>query len=128
MDETKTAKEIGEAWLAFVADTLMISEGRPEVDEELRRLEERGELKQAREESRTTTDSLIEEILDSAPESRRKLFSVTDPRSLALVQDRVKSGTDLLIGMVHKGIEIKTGGAPTLAGFFRQMLLQRPGQ
>lgn len=127
MSTTMTAKEIGEAWLGFVADTFMIEDGcgRPEADAELKRLDGSSELKQVRETGRTATDTLISEILNSPPESRRELFAATDPKALALVYDRIHSATRILTGMVQEGTQIKTGETPQLAEFFRQMLLQK---
>lgn len=127
MSATITAKEVGEAWTRFVTDVFMIDNGcgRPEVDEELRRLEESGELKEAREDGRAATDTLIDEILRGTPESRRELFARADCASLALVYDRVKCGTQILTGIVQQGVEMKSEGMPSLPDLFRQMLLQK---
>lgn len=127
MSTTITAKEISEAWIAFVTDIFMVEDGRgrPEADGELRRLEEAGELRQAREEGRSATDRLIDEILRGTPESRRELIATADPASLALVYDRVQCATRILIGITQQGVEMKGEGMPALPEFFRQMLLQK---
>ena len=127
MSMTITAKEIGEAWGAFVTDVFMIGDrsGRPDVDAELRRLEERGELGQVREAQRSATDTLLDKILQGAPETRRELIASADCASLALVYDRVKCGTQLLTGIVQQDVELESGEMPPLPKFFRQMLLQK---
>jgi hypothetical protein len=127
MSTTMTAKEISEAWLAFVNDTFLGEDGcgRPDADEKLKLLEERGELRLIRESGRAATDMLINEILRSQPESRRQLFATSDATSLALVHDRVQSVTQLLIGLVEQGVQVNAEAAPELEWFFRQMLLQR---
>lgn len=128
MGTTMTAKEISEAWLAFVNDTFMTEFGcnRPSVVEEVKRLDDRGELMQAREDVRSETDELIGEILRTPAGSRTAMFSTTSSRSLALVNDRVQCGTQLLIGFVQQGVRINTEGTDSLEDFFRQILLQRP--
>ena len=128
MSTAMTAKEISEAWLTFVNDTFMIENGcgRPDVDEEFKRLEGCDQLGLMRERHRFTTDTFITEILNSAPESRREMFSITDSKSLALIQDRIQCGTQLLIGFVQQGAQIKIEGEQELDEFFRQMLLQKP--
>lgn len=128
MGTTMTAVEISEAWLAFVNDTFMTEYGcnRPSVVEEVKRLDDRGELMQAREAGRTETDELIGEILRTPAESRTAMYSTTDSRSLALVNDRVQCGTQLLIGFVQRGVQINTASIESLEDFFRQVLLQRP--
>ena len=128
MSDAMTAKEISEAWLAFVNDTFMIENGcgRPDVDEEFKRLEGCDQLGLMRERHRFTTDTFITETLNSAPESRLEMFSITDSNSLALVQDRIQCGTQLLIGFVKQGAQIKIEGKQELEDFFRQMLLQKP--
>jgi len=127
MDTAMTAKEISEAWLTFVNDTFMIENGcgRPDVDEEFKRLEDCGQLGLLRERNRFTTDMYITQTLNSEPELRSKMFSITDSRSLALVQDRIKLGTQLLVGFVQQGVQIKIEGEEALDEFFRQMLLQK---
>src|SRR6185369_4774546 len=127
MDTAMTAKEISEAWLKFVNDTFMIENGcgRPDVDEEFKRLEDCGQLGLLRERNRFTTDMYITQTLNSEPELRSKMFSITDSRSLALVQDRIKLGTQLLVGFVQQGVQIKIEGEEALDEFFRQMLLQK---
>ena len=127
MSTTMNAKEIGEAWLTFVTDIFMVEDGfgRPEVGAEFKRLETSGALNQAREEGRTATDALIGEILRSQPDSRRQLLASTDSLSLALVQDRVQFVTQILTGLVQRGVEVNTGGAQQLPEFFRQMLLNK---
>lgn len=128
MSTTMSAKEIGDAWLAFVTDIFMLQDGagRPEAEAELKRLEASGALKQAREEKRVATDKLIDEILGGQPESRRQLFATTDAAALALVHDRVQSVTQILTGLVQRGVEINTQGPQHLPDFFRQMLLHKP--
>ena len=130
MGDTMTAKEISEAWLTFVNETFMIENGcgRPDVDEETKRLEGCGELGLMRERNRITTDMYIAEILKGTPESRLELFSITDARSLALVQDRIKCGTQLLVGFVQQGVQIKIEeeNEHALEEFFKQLLFQKP--
>ena len=128
MSTTMTAKEISEAWLTYVNDTFMTENGcnRPRVVEEFERLDTSGKLMQARENGRIDTDELIDEILRTPEESRGKLYSTINSRSLALVNDRVQCGTQLLIGFVQQGQQINTEGVASLEDFFRQMLLQRP--
>ena len=127
MSTTMTAKEISEAWLAYVTDTFMLEEGciRPEVEEEYKRLEGTDSITQERELWRTYTDTLIEKILECSPELRRQLLSTTDPRSLVYVQDRVQCGTELLTALVQKGLQINTEGMESTKDYFRQILLQK---
>ena len=127
MSTTMTAKEISEAWLAYVTDTFMLEEGciRPEVEEEYKRLEGTDSITQERELWRTYTDTLIDRILESSPELRRQLLSTTDPRSLVYVQDRVQCGTELLTALVQKGLQINTEGMESTKDYFRQILLQK---
>ncbi len=128
MSTTMNAKEISEAWLIYVNDTFMTENGcnRPHVVEEFERLDTSGKLMQARENGRIDTDELIDEILRTPEESRGKLYSTINSKSLALVNDRVQCGTQLLIGFVQQGRQINTEGVASLEDFFRQMLLQRP--
>ena len=128
MTTTMTANEISEAWLIYVNDMFMTENGcnRPSVVEEFKRLDTSGKLMQTREDERVDADELIEEILQTPAESRSKLYSTIDSRSLALVNDRVQCGTQLLIGFVQKGQQINTEGMASLEDFFRQILLQRP--
>ena len=127
MSDAMTAKEIGEAWLKYVDGTFMIGEGcnRPDAEKEFKRLEESGELGQARERDRLTTDMFISEILNSTPESRSKLFAISGAKSLALVHDRVQCGTQLLISFVQKGVQIKIEEEQGLEAFFQQILFQK---
>ena len=127
MSTTMTAKEISEAWLAYVTDTFMLEEGciRPEVEEEYKRLEGTDSITRERELWRTYTDTLIDRILESSPELRRQLLSTTDPRSLVYVQDRVQCGTELLTALVQKGLQINTEGMESTKDYFRQILLQK---
>jgi len=128
MGTTMTAKEISKAWLTFVDDTFMTEYGcnRPTVIEEVKRLDGSGELMQAREAGRIETDELIGEILRTSAESRTAMYSTTSSRALALVNDRVQCGTQLLTGFVQQGVRIDTEGSESLEDFFRQILLQRP--
>lgn len=128
MSTTMTAKEISAAWLTFVQDTFMTEYGcnRPSVVEEFKRLDAGGELMQAREAGRGETDELIDELLRTPAESRTTMYSTTNPRALALVNDRVTLGTQLLIGFVQQGVQVNTEGVSSLEDFFRQILLQRP--
>lgn len=128
MGTTLTAKEISEAWLVFVNETFMADYGcnRPSVVEEVRRLDAGGKLMQAREHGRMETDELIGEILRTPAESRTAMYSTTSSRALALVNDRVQCGTQLLTSFVQRGVQIDTGGVESLEDFFRQILLQRP--
>ena len=128
MSATMSAKEISEAWLAFVNDTFMTDEGsssRQEGDEMLKLLEESEKLQSERETWRVHTDKLIEEILESAPESRRDILSGMNPTAMALVHDRILCVTKLMAGFVQQDLKIKTEGGPDLAELFRQMLLQK---
>jgi hypothetical protein len=130
MSTAMTAKEISESWLKYIEDTFLIENGcgRPDVGEKFKHLEESGELGAARERDRITTDMLIAEILNSTAESRSRMFSITAPGSLALVQDRIQCGTKLLIGFVQKGVQINIEGEgeQALEHFFRQLLFQKP--
>ena len=128
MGTTMTAKEISEAWLVFVNETFMTDYGcnRPSVTEEVRRLDAGGTLMQSREAGRMETDELIGEILRTPADSRTALYSTTSSRALALVNDRVQCGTQLLTSFVQRGVQINTEGTESLEDFFRQILLQRP--
>ena len=128
MSDAMTAKEISEAWLTFVNDTFMVENGcgRPDVGEEFKRLEECDQLGLMRERHRFATDMFIAETLNCTPEARSEMFSITDSKSLALVQDRIKCGTQLLIGFVQQDVQIKIEGEQALEEFFQQMLLQKP--
>jgi hypothetical protein len=128
MGTAMTAKEISEAWLKYIEETFMVDNGcgRPDVNEKFKSLEESGELRMNRERDRITTDMLIAEIMNGTPESRSKMFSITGPMSLALVQDRIQCVTQLLIGFVQKDVQINIEGEQALEEFFRQMLFQRP--
>jgi hypothetical protein len=125
--ETVSAHEIGKAWLTFVEETFMseVGCGRPEVGAELERLESAGSLQYEREHWRGAIDLLIIEVLNVSPEERQSFLAATDHASLALVQDRIRSGTMLLTGMAEKGLEIKTEDETTVPLFFRQLLLQK---
>ena len=128
MSATLTAKEISEAWLAFVNETFMPGEGSSsgqEGDEMYRQLEESEQLQPARETWRTHTDKLIEEILGSAPESRREIISNMNPTAVALVHDRILCVTKLMAGFVQQDLKIKTDDGADLTEFFRQLLLQK---
>ncbi len=123
-----TAKEISEAWLAFVNDTFMIETGcsRLDVEEEIKRLEGRNQLELLRERHRFATDMFITELLDCTPEKRSEMFSMTDCGSLALIQDRIQCGTRLLIGFVQQGVKIRIEGEEELEEYFKQLILQKP--
>jgi hypothetical protein len=123
-----SAKEISEAWLAFVNETFMPEEGSSnskEGDEMLRQLEESETLQSARETWRVGTDKLIEEILAGTPETRRDIFSKMNPTAVALVHDRIQCVTEVMLGLTRQGLQITAEGGPALAEFFRQMLLQK---
>lgn len=128
MGTTITAKEISEAWLTYVNDLFMTENGcnRERVVEEYGRLDTSGKLMQSREDRRIDTDTLIDEILRTPAESRDNLYRTYDSKALALVNDRVQCGTQLLIGFVQKGQQINIEGTASLEDFFRQILLQRP--
>jgi hypothetical protein len=123
-----SAKEISEAWLAFVNETFMPEEGSSnskEGDEMLRQLEESETLQSARETWRIGTDKLIEEILAATPETRRDIFSKMNPTAVALVHDRIQCVTEVMLGLTQQGLQITAEAGPALAEFFRQMLLQK---
>lgn len=126
MGGTVSAKDLGEAFVAFVTDVFMTPEGcsRPEVDEELIRLEDSDQLRKAREDKRSGIDALIEQILRCNPESRSSLFLKTDSTTLALVYDRVQCGTHSMIEMAQAGFALPSKGVPPLPEFFRGLLLQ----
>lgn len=128
MGAAMTAKEIGEAWLSFVADTFQLDDGiiRKEVQEEYSQIESTDTFARTREAWRDFTDTLIDRILQCPSESRAQLFSSTDHRSLAYVQDRIHCGTELLTALAHKGLQINVEGSEALPEFFRQILLQKP--
>jgi hypothetical protein len=127
MNTTMTAQEIGEAWLTFISETFMLDNGcnRPDVQEEYADIERTHTFARGRESWRSYTDALIERILQSPPESLPQLYSATDSRSLAYVQDRIHCGTDLLTALVQKGLQINLETASSLPDFFRQILLQK---
>lgn len=127
MSSTMTAQEIGEEWLTYISETFMREDGcnRAEVQEEYQRIETTDTFVRGRELWRSYTDGLIDKILQSPSEARPQLFSSTDPRSLAYVQDRIHCGTELLTALVQKGLQINLGGAESLPDFFRQILLQK---
>lgn len=124
---TMTAQAIGEAWLTYISETFMLEDGcmRPEVQEEYKRIETTDTFARGREVWRGYTDGLIDKIVQSPPEARPQLFSATDPRSLAYVQDRIHSGTELLTALAQKGLQINLEGAESVSEFFRQILLQK---
>jgi hypothetical protein len=128
MSTTMTAKEISEAWLAFVNDTFMTDEGsksREEGDEMLKILVESEKLASERETWRAHTDRLIEKILASAPESRREILAGMNPTAMALVNDRIQCVTEVMIGLAQKGLQMRNEEEAPLSDFFRQMLLQK---
>ena len=127
MSTTMTALDIGEAWLSYVTDRFLLENGciRPDVQEEYQRLESADAITGQRQLWRSHTDALIDRILQCPAEARPQLLSATDPRSLAFVQDRVQSVTELLTAMAQKGLKLNLEqGAASLPDFFRQMLLQ----
>jgi hypothetical protein len=129
MSANMSAKEISEAWLAFVSDTFMTGEGSSssqEGDEMLRQLVESEKLQYARETWRVGTDKLIEEILAGTPETRRDILSNMNPTAMALVQDRIQCVTEVMIGLTQKSLQITAEAGPAMTAFFRQMLLQKP--
>jgi hypothetical protein len=128
MSKTMSAKEIGEAWLTYVNDMFMTENGcnRQYVVEELQRLDTSGILMQAREDGRVSTDELIDMILLTPAESRDELFCQFNSRPLALVNDRIQCGTQLLAGFVQQGQQINIDGVESLEDFFRQILQQKP--
>lgn len=127
MSTTMTALEIGEAWLGYVTDTFVLENGciRPEVQQEFQRLESNDTIRQERELWRAHTDALIDKVLQYPAELRPQLLAATDARSLAFVQDRIQSGTELLAALAQKGLKLNMEqGEASLPGFFRQLLLQ----
>jgi hypothetical protein len=122
-----TAQEISQAWLSYVSDTFMLSDGciRPDVQKEYVTIECNETFAKQRELWRSYTDTLIDKIMQCPPESRPELFASTDYRSLAYVQDRIQCGTELLTALVHKGLQINLDHDSTLPDFFRQVLLQK---
>jgi hypothetical protein len=128
MSANMSAKEISEAWLAFVSDTFMTEEGSSsskEGDEMLRQLVESEKLQYARETWRTQTDKLMEEILAGTPETRSDILSELNPTAMALVHDRIQCVTEVMIGLTQQGLQITAEGGPVMTAFFRQMLLQK---
>ena len=128
MSATMSAREISEAWLAFVNDTFTPEEGSSnsqEGDEMLRQLVESEKLEYARETWRVGTDKLIEEILAATPETRREIFAGMNPTAVALVHDRVQCVTEVMLGLTQQGLQITAEGGPAMTAFFRQMLLQK---
>jgi hypothetical protein len=127
MNTTMTAQEIGEAWLTFISETFLLENGcnRPEAQEEYADIERTHTFARGRESWRSYTDTLIERILQCPPEVRSQLYSATDSRSLAYVQDRIHCGTGLLTALVQKGLQINLEGASSLPDFFRLILLQK---
>lgn len=125
--ETITAKEISGHFVSFVTGIFMFPEGcsRPEVDEELIRLEGSGELRQAREDSRADIDALMDEIVSWPIESRPAMFLQIETRKLALVYDRIQCGTHSLIEMDKQGVRLPLSAMPPLPVLFRQILLQK---
>ena len=127
MSKIMTAKEIGEAWLDYVADTFSMRDGGgyPEIVAELKRLEVFGDLQQTREEKRAETDKLIDAILQCPPEKRFFLFTASDRTTMALVYDRIQCGTQVMVQLAQRGSQINTGEETSLDEFFRRMLLQK---
>lgn len=128
MSDAMTAKEISEAWLTFINNTFMIENGcgRPDVDAEFKRLNGYDQLELMRERHRYVTDMFITETLNCTPESRSEMFAITDCTSLALVQDRIQCGTQLLIGFVQQEVRIRIEGEEALEDFLHQLIFQKP--
>jgi hypothetical protein len=127
MSTTMTAREIAQAWLCYVTERFGLADGciRPQVQEEFQRLASTDSIRQERELWRSHTDRLIDKILDCPAEQRAQLLAAADPRSLAYVQDRIQSGSELLTAMAHKELQLNLEkGADSLPEFFRQILLQ----
>jgi hypothetical protein len=127
MSTTMTAQEISQAWLSYVSDTFMLSDGciRPDVQEEYVKIECNETFARQRDLWRSYTDDLIDKIIQCPPESRPELLESTDYRSLAYVQDRIQCGTELLTALVRKGLQINLDHDSSLPDFFRQVLLQK---
>jgi hypothetical protein len=127
MSTTMTAQEISQTWLVYVTETFLLENGciRPEVEEEYKRLESTDAFTTGRELWRSHTDGLVDKILQTPPESRPQLIATIDNRSLAYVQDRIHCGTELLIALVQKGLQINLEGTASRPDFFRQILLQK---
>jgi len=121
------AKQIGEAWLAWVDEAFLLQEGaiRPQVVEEYQRLAQTDAIREERELWRSYTDDKIEKILKCPAEQRGQLLAAIDIRSLAFVQDRIQSGTELLTALVQQGLQLRVT-EDSLPDFFRQLLLQSP--
>jgi hypothetical protein len=123
-----TAQEISQAWLSYVSDTFMLSDGciRPDVQEEYVKIECNETFARQRGLWRSYTDDLIDKIIQCPPEARSELLASTDYRSLAYVQDRIQCGTDLLTALVQIGLQINLESDDTsLPDFFRQVLQQK---
>lgn len=128
MSTTINAQEIGKEWLAFVTAAFMLKDGaiRPDVQDEYNRLESTDTITRERELWRNHTDALIDNILGcSTLEIRKELLSGTDSRSLAYVQDRIQCGTELLIALAQKGLQINLGETTSLQDYFRLILQQK---
>lgn len=123
----KTAQEIGQDWLEYITDMFLVENGsgRTEVEDEFKRLESTGAITEERELWRTYTDELIEKILQSSDESRRQILAATDARSLSFVYDRIRCGTDFMTAIIQKGLSLNMSGEPSMADYFRKILLQR---
>ena len=128
MNTNITAMQMGKEWLDYVATTFILENGSfsLSVKAAFERLESNDTITQERELWRNHTDELIEKIIQcDSPEAKQELYSITDPRSLAFVQDRIQCGTELLIALANKGLQINLGEKISLADYFRLILLQK---
>lgn len=127
MSNIHSAHDLGEAWLAYVTEFFVLTDGslRPEVEEEFKRLESTDSITRERELWRKHTDELMNKIIQCPPEMRHQLISDTDSRSLAYVQDRIQCGTELLAAFIQKGLQINLDDKTSLSDFFRQILFQK---
>lgn len=128
MNTPITAQQMGNEWLDYIAATFILENGsfNISVKEAFERLESKNAITQERELWRNHTDELIDKIIQyDSPESKLKLYSETDPRSLAFIQDRIQCGTELLIVLANKGLQINLGESTSLADYFRLILLQK---
>jgi len=122
-----SAHDLGEAWLAYVTELFILTDGkiRPQVEEEFEHLESTDSIARERELWRKHTDALMDKIIQTPPELRHQLLSDTDSRSLAYVQDRIQCGTELLAAIIQKGLQINLDDKTTLPDFFKQILFQK---
>jgi hypothetical protein len=131
MNTRITALQTGKEWLDYVAATFMLENGsfNNTVKEVFALLESKDAITQERELWRNHTDELIDKIIQcDSPEAKQKLYSETDPRSLAFIQDRIQCGTELLIVLANRGLQIDLGEETSLTDYFRLILLQKQAE